>query len=63
MKIFNALTGALLGTSLGMAAFIPMAYAERGYWGFGGEWILIALCGAIGWLKKLNESEVKNKNE
>ena len=49
MKIFNALTGTLLGTSLGMAAFIPMAYAERGYWGFGGEWILIALCGAIGW--------------
>ena len=26
-----------------------LAYAERGYWGFGGEWILIALCGAIGW--------------
>ena len=49
MKIFDALTGALLGTSLGMAAFIPMAYAERGYCGFGGEWILIVLCGAIGW--------------
>ena len=56
MKIFNALTGTLLG----MAAFIPMAYAERGYWGFGGEWILIALCGAIGW--HISESEVK-KNE
>lgn len=48
MRIFNALTGTLLGTSLGVAAFIPMAYAERGYWGFGGEWILIALCGAVG---------------
>lgn len=60
MKIFNALTGTLLGTCLGMAAFIPMAYAERGYWGFGGEWILIALCGAIGW--HISESEVK-KNE
>ena len=57
MKIFNALTGTLLGTSLGMAAFIPMAYAERGYWGFGGEWILIVLCGAIGW--NMFESEVK----
>ena len=49
MKIFNALTGTLIGTSLGMIAFIPAAFAERGYWGFGGEWILIALCGAIGW--------------
>ena len=49
MKILSALTGTLLGASVGMAAFIPMAYAERGYWGFGGEWILIALCGAVGW--------------
>lgn len=49
MKIFNALTGALLGISFGITAFIPAAYAERGCWGFGGEWILIALCGAIGW--------------
>nr|DAU77891.1 MAG TPA: hypothetical protein [Ackermannviridae sp.] len=32
-----------------MSIFIPAAFAERGYWGFGGEWILIALCGAIGW--------------
>lgn len=51
-KVYNALNaiiGAALGTSLGMIAFIPMAFAERGYWGFGGEWILIALCGAIGW--------------
>lgn len=45
----NAITGAVLGTSLGMIAFIPAAFAERGYLGFGGEWILIALCGAIGW--------------
>lgn len=49
MKIFNALTGTLLGTSLGMIAFIPPAFAERGYWGVGSEWILIALCGAVGW--------------
>ena len=49
MKIFNALTGTLLGISSGMIAFIPAAYAERGCWGFGGEWILIALCGAVGW--------------
>lgn len=49
MKIFNALTGTLLGISSGMIAFIPAAYAERGGWGFGGEWILIVLCGAIGW--------------
>lgn len=51
-KVYNALnaiTGAALGTSLGMIAFIPAAFAERGYWGMGGEWILIALCGAIGW--------------
>lgn len=50
-KVYNALnaiTGALLGTSLGMIVFIPAAFAERGYCGFGGEWILIALCGAIG---------------
>lgn len=45
----NAITGAVLGTSLGMIAFIPAAFAERGYWGVGGEWILIALCGAIVW--------------
>nr|DAF49668.1 MAG TPA: hypothetical protein [Myoviridae sp. ctuev19] len=32
-----------------MIVFIPAAFAERGYWGIGGEWILIALCGAIGW--------------
>lgn len=49
MRIFNALIGTVLGTSLGMAAFIPAAYAERGGWGWGGEWILIVLCGAIGW--------------
>lgn len=49
MKILNALTGALLGISFGITAFIPAAYAERGGWGFGGEWILIALCGAVGW--------------
>lgn len=49
MKIFNALTGTLLGTSLGIIVFVPAAFAERGYWGFGGEWILIALFGAIGW--------------
>lgn len=45
----NAITGAVLGTSLGVIAFIPSAFAERGYLGFGGEWILIALFGAIGW--------------
>ena len=39
----------MLGASLGMIIFIPAAFAERGYWGMGGEWILIALCGAIGW--------------
>lgn len=51
-KVYNALnaiTGAALGTSLGMIVFIPAAFAERGYWGVGGECILIALCGAIGW--------------
>lgn len=50
--VLNAIIGAMLGTSLGMIVFIPMAFAERGYWGFGGEWILIALCGAIGWHMK-----------
>lgn len=49
LDALNAITGAALGTSLGMIAFIPAAFAERGFWGFGGEWILIALCGAIGW--------------
>ena len=47
--VLNAITGAVLGTSLGMIVFIPAAFAERGYCGMGGEWILIALCGAIGW--------------
>lgn len=47
--VLNAITGAVLGTSLGMIVFIPAAFTERGYWGMGGEWILIALCGAIGW--------------
>lgn len=49
LDTLNAITGAVLGTSLGMITFIPAAFSERGYWGFGGEWILIALCGAIGW--------------
>lgn len=57
MKVFNAVTGALFGTSLGMIAFIPAAYAERGGWGWGGEWILIALCGAIGWHLAEKEGE------
>ena len=48
-NLLNAITGAVLGTSFGMIVFIPAAFAERGYWGMGGEWILIALCGAIGW--------------
>ena len=52
LDTLNAITGAALGTSLGMIAFIPAAFAERGYWGAGGEWILIALCGAIGWQMK-----------
>ena len=48
-NVLNAINGAVLGTSFGMIVFIPAAFAERGYWGMGGEWILIALCGAIGW--------------
>ena len=48
-NVLNAITGAVLGTSFGMIVFIPAAFAERGYCGFGGEWILIALFGAIGW--------------
>ena len=51
-NVLNAITGAVLGTSFGMIVFIHAAFAERGYWGFGGEWILIALCGAIGWHMK-----------
>ena len=51
-NVLNAITGAVLGTILGMIVFIPAAFAERGYWGMGGEWILIALCGAIGWQMK-----------
>ena len=49
LNVLNAITGAVLGTSFGMIVFIPAAFAERGYCGIGGEWILIALCGAIGW--------------
>ena len=52
LNVLNAITGAVLGTSLGMIVFIPAAFAERGYWGFGGERILIALFGAIGWHMK-----------
>lgn len=51
-NMLNAITGAVLGASFGMIIFIPAAFAERGYWGMGGEWILIALCGAIGWQMK-----------
>ena len=51
-NVLNAITDAVLGTSFGMIVFIPAAFAERGYWGMGGEWILIALCGAIGWQMK-----------
>ena len=52
LDTLNAITCAVLGTSFGMIVFIPAAFAERGYWGTGGEWILIALCGAIGWHMK-----------
>ena len=51
-NVLNAINGAVLCTSLGMIVFIPAAFAERGYWGMGGEWILIALFGAIGWQMK-----------
>ena len=51
-NVLNAITAAVLGTSFGMIVFIPAAFAERGYWEMGGEWILIALCGAIGWHMK-----------
>lgn len=43
-------------TAVGMTAFggaaaawlVPAAYAARGYWAVGGEWLLIALAGAVG---------------
>ena len=38
------ITGGTAATHL-----IPAAYAERGYWAIGGEWLLILAVTALGW--------------
>ena len=53
-RIFRAAVTAQMAWLLGgwMAArMIPAAWAERGYWAIGGEWLLILLAAAVGgWL-------------
>lgn len=45
--IFGGLLGALVAT----AVWVPVAYAQRGYWAVGGEIFLIGLAAGLGsWL-------------
>ncbi len=42
IALFAVLAGISLAVGLVAAAILlPLAYCERGYWGYGGEWVLI----------------------
>ena len=41
------MAGAILVTALTAAVVLPMAYAERGYFSVGGEWLLLMLVAIV----------------
>ena len=53
-RIFRIAVTAQMAWLLGgwtAARMLPAAWAERGYWAIGGEWLLILLAAAVGgWL-------------
>ena len=58
---FNKLSCGLVGCCLMLALWVPMAYMERGYWAFGGEWMMAAAGFAIGW--KLGDAGLNGEDE
>ncbi len=52
MKVLNCITRTfitLISGTITTAIFLSMAYAERGYFGIGGEWLLIIAAVALAW--------------
>lgn len=48
---WGGIFGGLLGALLAAAIWVPVAYAQRGYWAIGGEIFLIGLAAGLGaWL-------------
>ena len=48
---WGAYAGGLLGALAAAAIWVPVAYAQRGYWAVGGEVFLIGLAAGLGaWL-------------
>lgn len=43
MKAINRTLWALVPASAAAAVTVPLAMLERGRWGIGGEWLLVAL--------------------
>ena len=47
----GSLWGGLMGALVAAAIWVPVAYAQRGYWAVGGEVFLIGLAAGLGaWL-------------
>lgn len=48
---WGGIFGGLLGALMAAAIWVPVAYAQRGYWAVGGEIFLIGLAAGLGsWL-------------
>ena len=45
---WGSLFGGLLGALVAAAVWVPVAYAQRGYWAVGGEIFLIGLAAGLG---------------
>lgn len=45
---WGSIFGGLLGALVAAAVWVPVAYAQRGYWAIGGEIFLIGLAAGLG---------------
>ena len=45
---WGGILGGLLGALVAAAIWVPVAYAQRGYWAIGGETFLIGLAAGLG---------------
>nr|DAG90748.1 MAG TPA: hypothetical protein [Ackermannviridae sp.] len=45
---WGGIFGGLLGALVAAAVWVPVAYAQRGYWAVGGEIFLIGLAAGLG---------------
>lgn len=45
--LLSEIAAGALGGAVAAAVFMPMAFAERGYHAYGGEWLLIFLAAAL----------------